>query len=237
MPPALPAPARAAFLLDIDGTLLDFAPTPMAVQVPPGLRAALVRLKQRVGGALALISGRPLEQVGTLFGDVPQAVAGEHGGAVRHSPDGPVIRVSLPATPAEWLVAAEELANAHPGSLLEHKANSFVMHFRQAPDAGEAIGRALTRLIEADSRFVLMPARMAWEVRPRGADKGMAVAAIMGQPPFSGRVPVFVGDDVTDLDGVHAATAMSGVGLMVPDTFGTPAAVRAWLTDLAERGW
>ncbi len=237
MPLALPPPARTAFLLDIDGTLLDFAPTPLAVEVPPGLPETLVRLKHRVGGALALISGRPLEQVVMLFGDVPHAIAGEHGGAVRHSPGGPTNRMPLAEPAAEWLVAAEELARSHPGSLLEHKANGFVVHYRQAPNAGDAIGLALSRLIAGDSRFILVPAQMAWEVRSRGADKGMAVEAIMGQSPFSGRLPVFIGDDVTDLDGVHAVQAMAGVGLMVPETFGTPAAVRAWLTNLAERGW
>jgi len=237
MRPRLPAPEQTAFLLDIDGTLLDFAATPTAVRIPPGLLETLVRLKGRVGGALALISGRPVEQVVELFGDVPHAVAGEHGGAVRYSPSAPVIRVPLPQPPAEWLVAAEELAREHPGSLLEHKANGFVVHYRRAPEAGQAISMALTRLIGGDGRFVLAPAQMAWEARPCGADKGRALHAIMSQDPFSGRRPVFIGDDTTDLDAVEAARAMGGIGLMVADAFSNPAGVRAWLNGLAEKGW
>ena len=237
MVPQLPAPDNAAFLLDIDGTLLDFASTPTAVQVPSGLRETLVQLKGRVGGALALISGRPVEQAVELFGDVPQAIAGEHGGAVRSSPAAPVTRLPLPEPPSEWLVEAEGVARAHPGSLLEHKANGFVVHYRRAPDAGQAIGVLLAELIGRDGRFELMPAQMAWEVRPHGADKGQALQAIMSYHPFSGRLPVFVGDDATDLDAVRAARAIGGIGLMVADTFGAPAEVRAWLTGLAAQGW
>lgn len=235
--PPLPAPDSTAFLLDIDGTLLDFAPTPMAVQIPPGLPDTLVQLKGRVDGALALITGRPVEQVVALFGDVPHAIAGEHGGVVRHAPSAPIARVPLPEPPLEWLVEAERVAQAHPGALLEHKANGFVLHYRLAPDAGPAMGLALARLISGDEGFVLMPAHMAWEVRPKGADKGRAVRSIMSHDPFLGRRPIFVGDDTTDLDAVQAARAMGGVGMMVADTFRTPAQVRAWLTGLATQGW
>lgn len=237
MLPPLPAPGNAAFLLDIDGTLLDFAPTPMAVQVPPGLRDTLVQLKNRVGGALALISGRPVEQVVELFGDVPHAIAGEHGAAVRHSPAAPITRAPLPQLPPEWFIEVERMTRTHPGALLEHKANGFVVHYRGAPDAGQPIGMALAHLIGGEGRFVLTPAQMAWEVRPRGTDKGQALHAIMSRDPFTGRLPVFVGDDTTDLDAVQAAKAMGGVGLMVTDTFVTPAEVRAWLTGLAAQGW
>jgi trehalose 6-phosphate phosphatase len=235
--PSLPPPDRAALLLDIDGTLLDFAPRPMEVVIPPGLPEVLIRLKRRVGGALGMVSGRPIEQVAALFGDVPQAIAGEHGGAIRYAPGAAVERPKLVRVPPEWLVMAERLAAEHPGALLEQKARGFVVHYRNAQDAGAALREGMERLVGGSEAFQLVPAQMAWEVRPRGADKGSAVLALMERAPFAGRKPVFVGDDVTDEDGIQAARAMGGVGLMVAEAFGDPAGVRAWLGRLAAEGW
>lgn len=233
----LPPLDRTALLLDVDGTLLDFAPTPLDVTVPEGLPATLAAVKRRLDGALGMISGRPVEQVAALFGDIPQAIAGEHGGAVRHAPDAPVERPSLPAPPPAWLIEAEALARTWPGALLEHKARGFVLHYRQAPGAEAALRDALSRLIETDPAFLLMPAHMAWEVRPRGADKGSALLTVMGQAPFTGRLPVFVGDDATDRDAVRAAQNMGGIGLMVAEAFGDPSGVRSWLDRLAQEAW
>ena len=84
--------------------------------------------------------------------------------------------------------------------------------------------------------FTLMQARKAWEIKPRGADKGTAVAALMARPPFAGRLPIFIGDDVTDEDGMAVARAMGGAGLRVGDAFRNPAAVRAWLAEAARGG-
>ena len=235
--PSLPPPEQAAFLLDVDGTLLDFAPRPMEVVIPPGLPDVLVGLKRRVGGALGMVSGRPIEQVVALFGDVPQAIAGEHGGAIRYALGAEVERAGAEEVPPEWLEAAEKLAAAHPGALLEQKARGFVLHYRNAPSAGAALRAGLEGLVGESDALQLVPAQMAWEVRPRGADKGRAARALMARAPFAGRKPVFVGDDVTDEDGVRAAQAIGGVGLMVGDTFGNPAGVRAWLGRLAVEGW
>lgn len=233
----LPPPDQAAFLLDVDGTLLDFAPRPMEVVIPPGLPDVLVKLKERVGGALGMVSGRPVEQVAALFGDVPQAIAGEHGGAIRYAPGAALERGPAAEVPPEWLVVAERLAAAHSGALLEQKARGFVLHYRNAPEAGTVLRAGLEGLVGGSGAFQLVPAHMAWEVRPRGADKGSAVEALMARAPFAGRNPVFVGDDVTDEDGVRVARAMGGVGLMVADAFGDPAGVRGWLGKLAAEGW
>jgi len=235
--PELPPPDRTAVLLDVDGTLLDFAPTPMGVVVPRDLPGTLLTLKRRLNGALGMISGRPVEQVVTLFGDVPQAIAGEHGGAVLRAPGRVIERPALAAVPLEWLAEAERLARVHPGALLEQKARGFVLHYRNAPEAGPALHDGLALLLSGSAAFQLVPAHMAWEVRPLGVDKGGAVAALMALPPFAGRLPVFIGDDVTDEDAIRAARAMGGVGMLVADSFGNPAGVRAWLAELAERGW
>jgi trehalose 6-phosphate phosphatase len=230
---ALP-PARSALLLDMDGTLLDIAPTPDLVRVAPGLAEALCKLRDAMGGALAVVTGRPIEQVDGLFANVPYAVAGEHGGAIRHAPGTEVVRLSLPSPPVEWVLEAARIADAHPGALLEQKQRGFVLHYRAVPALGPALREAALALIAplAD-QFQLMEALMAWEVRPRGADKGSAVTTLMTEAPFAGRQPIFIGDDVTDEDGMRAARALGGAGLRVDEWFGGPADVRAWLARAA----
>ena len=180
-----------------------------------------------------MISGRPIEQIDELLGDAPYAVAGEHGSAIRHAPDGPDQRADLPSPPPVWVEAAAALAQPHPGVLVETKRNGFVLHYRLAPDAGALLRDGLEQILAGTKDFVLMPARKAWEIKPRGADKGTAVAELMRHPPFEGRLPVFVGDDVTDEDGIAVAIAHGGAGLRVAENFGNPAGVRAWLARLA----
>ena len=230
MPLELPPADRAALLLDMDGTLLDIAPTPDTVQVPPGLLAALRGLRTALGGAVAIVTGRPIDQVDALLPGAVQAVAGEHGGAIRFVPGGPVVRPALPEPPVEWTVAAARIVERHPGAMLEQKQRGFVFHYRAVPEAGPALHEAARALVAplAD-RFQVMSALMAWEVRPRGADKGSAVAALMAEAPFAGRLPIFIGDDVTDEDGMAAARALGGAGLRVDRWFGTAGGVRRWL--------
>jgi trehalose 6-phosphate phosphatase len=204
--------------------------------VPTGLPDTLRALRDRLGGALGIITGRPVETVDALLGDAPYAVAGEHGGAVRHAPGEAVQRPPLTAPPAAWLDAAEHLAAAHPGTLLERKARGFALHFRTAPEAGPALRDALTAMLAGSAAFELLPAHMLWEVRPRGVDKGKAVRSLMARAPFAGRKPVFIGDDATDEDAIRAARALGGAGFQVDSAFGTPSGVRAWLQGVATAG-
>ncbi len=233
---ALPPFHRAALLLDMDGTLIDLAPAPDSVIVPPGLPELLRTLRDALGGALAIVTGRPIETIDRLLGDAPGAVAGEHGGAIRHSPDATVERPNLPSPPDAWLAAAEALVQSFPGALLERKARGFGLHYRQAPEAKESFHAALTSLLGTASGFELHPAHMLWEVRPAGADKGGAVVALMQRPPFAGRVPIFIGDDVTDEDGMREARKLGGAGYRVDAVFRDPDGVRAWLRRSAELG-
>jgi trehalose 6-phosphate phosphatase len=231
----LPAlPDRAALLLDMDGTLIDIAATPGSVVVPAGLPPVLRRLRTRLDGALAIVTGRPIAQIDALLPDTVYAVAGEHGAAIRPAPDAPVRRADLADPPAGWIARAEALAAGTPGVLLERKARGFVLHYRQAPQAGPGLYAALAALIEGHTdAFTMLSALMAWEIKPRGADKATAVAALMAEAPFVGRIPVYIGDDVTDEDGMRAARALGGIGWRVQDVFVDPAGVRAWLAALA----
>lgn len=233
---ALPPFRGSALLLDLDGTLLDIAAVPEAVVVPPGLTDDLRRLRELLDGAVAIVTGRPIETIDALLGNAPYAVAGEHGGALRAAPTGAVERPDLKSPPEAWLQRAASVAAAFPGAFLERKARGFGIHFRLAPDAGPAIHAALSALVEGSSDFELMRGLMLWEVRPKGADKSHAVRRLMRQTPFAGRLPVFIGDDVTDEDGMRESRRLGGTGLRVQDVFGDAAGVRAWLRETASLG-
>jgi len=229
-----PLPPRAALLLDLDGTLIDIAPTPDAVVVPPALPPALRRLRARLDDALAVVSGRPIGQIDALLGDAPYAVAGEHGAAVRHAPGATVERAALPDLPAGWVESAEQAAAERPGALVERKTHGLVIHYRRAPAEGPALERIIQRMLDGHrDRFELLAGSLTWEIRPLGVTKEVAVNALMARPPFAGRVPVYIGDDVTDEDGIRAARAMGGEGWRVVEMFNNASGVRAWLHEQA----
>ena len=230
---ALPAIGRAALLLDLDGTLIDIAATPDAVRVAAGLPEVLARLGERLGGALAIVTGRPIAQVDGLLPGMG-VVAGEHGGVVRVG--GVERRAALPGVPEVWVAEAKRVAEEHPGVLVEQKERGFVFHYRAAPGVGPMLGEVARAMVAQDGRFQVISALMAWEIRPGGVDKGSAVEALMGAAPFAGRVPVFIGDDVTDEDGMRVARRMGGAGLRVAEAFGDAAGVRDWLARAAETG-
>jgi trehalose 6-phosphate phosphatase len=177
-----------------------------------------------------------VEAIEALLPDTATAIAGEHGGAIRFAPGTTLHRVDLPAVPDGWVEAAERAVAAHPGTLLERKARGFALHFRQAPAAGAALERAARSIVGASATHRVLAGSMTWEVKPVGADKATAVVALMSETPFAGRVPVYIGDDVTDEDGIRAAIALGGVGWRVPEVFGDAAGVRRWLASLVGAG-
>jgi trehalose 6-phosphate phosphatase len=225
----LPPYRDAALLLDLDGTLLDLAATPDSVVVPAGLTDTLRIIRGQLHEALAVVTGRTVDTIDELLGDAPHAVAGEHGGAIRLIPGGEIERPALNPPPASWLAAGAALEATHPGAMFEPKPRGFGLHFRLAPDAGLAIHQVMSALVADSTEFELMQGHMMWEIRPRGVDKGDAVTRLMRVAPFLGRLPVFIGDDVTDEDGMRVARAMGGTGLRVQDVFVDPGGVRAWL--------
>lgn len=222
----------AAFFLDLDGTLLEIAARPDAVVVPPELPELLSRLQEALGGAVAVVTGRGLAIARGYTGVPSLPIGAEHGAVLDPSLPG---AVPLPVPPPEWRRAADEWAAARPGTLAEHKTHGLVLHFRQRPEAQAEALALLEELLRGDGHgFHIVPAHAAAELRPVGADKGGAVRRLMAAPPFTGRRPIFIGDDVTDEDGMAACAEYGGHGLRVPDDFaGRPALVRAWLSRVA----
>jgi len=213
--PPLPAPGRIALFLDIDGTLLDFAARPDAVAVDSALPSLLRRLRERLGGALALVSGRPLEQIDALFG-LRGPAAGLHGAELRHASGRIERQIGDRARIARLMREARRLTATLPGVFVEDKRDAFALHFRNAPDFAEAVQYVAIELArDAGNDYELLPGHAVFEIKPRGANKGRALDALMRDAPFAGRVPWMIGDDVTDEHAFAAAIAHGGAAIRV----------------------
>lgn len=214
----------ASLFLDFDGTLVEIADTPDAVVVSAQLRAVLRKLFERLDGRLALITGRPAEQVAALLDRPALDIVGSHGMEFRWA-DG---RRTLAERPAGLALAGERMrthAAGRPGVLLEEKPLGLALHFRQAPEAGPACEALAAELAQAHGLY-LQPGKMMIEVRAPGGDKGEAVRALMAEPGRASTRPLFMGDDHTDEPGFAAAKALGGAGILVGPTRATAARYR-----------
>ncbi|KPK05316.1 MAG: hypothetical protein AMS20_06810 [Gemmatimonas sp. SG8_28] len=234
---------RWAVFLDVDGTLLELADTPDAVHVSSALVGLLEVLDRVLDGALALVSGRPLDELDRLFRPVRLAAAGVHGAELR-LPDGRVARAPVDRDAlAQVRQAFSAFAGTHPGVLVEDKGAGVTLHYRLAPslaDEARTLGTEWAGRVGDD--FQLLQGKMVVELRARSATKGTAVRQYLAEPPFSGRRAVYLGDDVTDEDAFAAVNQLGGISVVVGDRqpsaarFRLPdvAAVHVWLAGLAE---
>ncbi len=240
-PPVLPA--RAALFLDLDGTLLDFAARPDAVVVESGLREAIGRLQHALDGALAIVSGRPLDQIDALARLPDIAAAGMHGAELRDA-RGRIERAPV----AHTLLArarqhAQEQTRHLAGVLVEDKGDAIALHYRLAPQAAATISELAAELLRiAGSGFALQHGNHVIELRASGSDKGTAIAALLETSPFAGRQAWMVGDDLTDEHAFAVVNAREGTSVIVGPrrptsarhAFPDPAAVRHWLAVSAD---
>jgi trehalose 6-phosphate phosphatase len=238
--------SRIALFLDVDGTLLDFAERPDEVTVPSGLVADVAAAQAKTDGALALVSGRAIEDLDRLFAPLRLPAAGVHGAELRFAPEDPPFAApdTEPLPPELWAALAELLRD-FPGTFVENKRYSYAVHYRQAPGAEVALRARLASLLEAPPRpdIMMLEAHCAFELKARQFDKGRAVAAFLSRPPFQGRTPIFIGDDYTDEAGFAAVSESGGraysVGRRFPGvagSFASPSDVRGWLAAFAAGG-
>lgn len=237
--PLPPPPAIAddwALFLDVDGTLLEFADTPAGVEVPAGLVEVLEALQRRLGGALALVSGRRLAQLDALFAPLRLPAAGLHGLERRHADN----HVDPPTPPTLLSILqrkAELVAMQYPGALVEDKASTLALHWRGNPGAEQPLRELADAALPWLHDYRLQSGDGVVELRPVGTDKGDAIAALLDEAPFAGRVPVFAGDDLTDEHGFEVVDQHRGLAILVGDRapsrarhrLADPAAVLAWL--------
>ncbi len=209
-------PERPALFFDLDGTLLEFAETPDGVELTARFKQLLSRLGRIQHGALAFVSGRTIATLDEILAPHRFALAGVHGGQ-RRKPDGELaLSANDPAAldPVRSVLRGFEAAN--PGILVEDKEISLAVHYRRSPalrDAVAQLGTDLAKLLPP--AWELLEGNHVLEIKPAGLDKGAAIRSFMAEPPFAGRTPVFVGDDVTDEDGFRVVNELGGVSVKV----------------------
>jgi trehalose 6-phosphate phosphatase len=235
-------PAQACLFLDVDGTLLEFSLWPDAVSVGTYVTELLHRSTIACGGAVALVSGRSLAQIDTLFAPRRWPAAGLHG-VERRDARGEVHVHATAGVPPALRAALERLAASHPDLVLEDKGRAIALHYRRAGHLRPVLEREVRSLLEqhGDGDFQLQPGDCVVEVKPAGITKAHAIEAFLAEAPFAGRMPVFAGDDLTDLHGFEAVERRGGISIAVgprvnamvnvPD----PAALLALLEDFFAR--
>jgi len=231
-----------AVLLDIDGTILDIAPTPGEVIVSQSLRRTLTRLSRETGGALALVSGRSLGNIDALFAPLRLPAIGGHGAEIRLSPDEAAEREYAHVLDGELRERLAEIAVDAPGVLVEDKGYSLAVHYRLAPEQEGRVKEAVAA-IKADwpeEPIEVLPGKSVVEIKPVSFHKGAAIRELMQHEPFAGRRPIFVGDDITDESAFAVMPEFNGMGFSVgrsaPGTvhcFAAPSDVRRWLERLS----
>lgn len=230
-----------ALFLDVDGTLLPIAKTPEGVTRSEAICQLLSRLLSQLDGAVAVISGRTIENLDQLFAPLILPAAGLHG--LEHRDAKGRLQVLGEAEALDHLrVPLTEFASTHGGLLLEDKGRALALHYRLAPDQETNARQLIESLVCSEPDLKLIHGKMVLEVKPRHADKGSAVLAFMAEPPFRNRIPVFVGDDVTDEDGFRVVNKLNGLSIHAGVSEATAARyrlvdvdqVRQWLANAAD---
>lgn len=230
--PGMPGRGCAVFF-DFDGTLVDLAPTPADVVVTSSLTGLLGELVRLLGGAVAVVSGRPVAEIDAFLSPMQLHVAGVHGAEWR-SADGQVQRISLPPLDAA-LAPIEALQARFPALHIERKPGAVALHYRQAPELEAACLDAMQDALGRVEGMALQRGKRVVELKPRQASKAAAVRRFMEQEPFSGRRPWFFGDDVTDESAFDAIrptgmTVKVGVGDTVAEyRLAAPSELRRWV--------
>jgi trehalose 6-phosphate phosphatase len=240
-----PAPrADWAYFFDVDGTLSVLAPTPSSARLAPQVRERLEALRARCGGAVAIISGRPLNDIDAMCEGLLLPAAGQNG-AERRTADGQL--VLLPVRRGQLdraLPVLMALVERNPRLLLEDKGHSLTLHYRAVPPMAGVAHRTMRQLQrQYGEDFIVQGGKRVVELLPAGIDKGKAVRAFLTEMPFRGRLPVFVGDDVSDEPAFAAVNALGGHSVKVGSgptnarwRLAGVGAVRRWLASGDERG-
>jgi trehalose 6-phosphate phosphatase len=233
-------PKTIAILLDVDGTMIEIGPSPFEVYVSDGLRASLSKLFELTGGALALVSGRPIRDLDMLFAPLKLPSVGGHGAEMRI--EGEEVISGVKRFPASLRRQLAQAAKLDPGIEVEDKGYSLALHYRKAPQHQEWLLRQIAGCCKAypDEPSEVMTGKAMFEVKRPAVNKGESVRQLMKLPPFAGRMPVFIGDDVTDESVFEVLPEMGGKGFSVTrkfdgltGIFDSPAQVRGALQRLA----
>jgi trehalose 6-phosphate phosphatase len=235
--------AGHALYLDIDGTILDLAPSPEAVEVPVWMVPLLQRLSRKLDGAVAFVSGRPIAAIDLLFRPLTFPAVGVHGGEVR-APDGQIlVDDQLTAELQAAVPLLQQAIGRIRGVQLENKRSVIALHYRNVPERGREVLKVAELIIGSlGSQFSVLMGKCVVEIRPRHLTKGSAMRRLMEQAPFRDRIPIFAGDDTTDEDAFEVVNGLGGISLRIGEQAPTaakyrlasPDQLRSWLLEVAD---
>ena len=212
-----PLTAACALFLDIDGTLLELAPSPSAVAVDPQITALLPALSRALGGACALVTGRSVTDVDALFPGLRLPISGQHG-CEQRDVDGTIHLYAKNRAMLDRLrTLFASFTAKHPGFLLEDKGATLALHYRQAPELAGTVEQTVRGAMaeQPGHGYLVQGGKELVEVRPESRNKGTSIRDFMRKAPFEGRIPVFVGDDVGDEHGFALVQRLGGEGIKV----------------------
>lgn len=236
-------PDSTALFFDFDGTLVEIAQDPSAVVLRHEIRDILTHLYATFGGAVAVVSGRPVAEVDSFLRPLRLPLAGVHGLEVQPV-DGPVERHAYDRGKLERLIASVRAFTApHAGLLVEAKGGAVALHYRKRPELEDDVRRFARSCLDTETGVELVHGKMVAELRLGGRTKADAVSRFMNDAPFAGRTPWFFGDDVTDEDAFSRINDLGGRSVKIGPgethataRFDTTAAFHDWLSRLAAAG-
>lgn len=240
LPPRIRNATQYAFFFDLDGTLAPIVERPEQASVPASTRHLLAELQRQSGGAVAIISGRAAKQIDIMTHPLRLPLSGLHGAQWRGA-NGQLHEVELPEGQISALYQQlTEIANRHPGTMVEHKGLSVALHYRTAPQHADSVNAMATQLATRFGNvFELQTGKMVVEFKPPGVDKGQALQRFMGEPIFCGRTPVMAGDDTTDESAFEVANRHGGITIRIgPGStsaryrLSSPEALAQWMASL-----
>lgn len=217
----LAPPARSAYFLDVDGTLLEIRPRPEDVAADSRLRGLIAATAAAAGAALALVSGRKIDDLDRIFSPMILPAAGLHGAEIRFF-DGARIVAQTDVMEAAR-PKLRDFAARHRGLILEDKGATLALHFRQRPELAEDV-IAILDSVARTTGLAVQRGKMVAELKQAGHSKATAIEALLASAPFAGRTPVFVGDDLTDESGFDFVNTQGGVSIRVGSAEGATAA-------------
>lgn len=233
--------SKHAFFFDLDGTLLDIASAPDKIQLPQQLHDILSHLHWHLDGAFALITGRPVSFVDTIFHSHSFEIAGLHGAQIRNS-DGCIRTHKIDDSFREAKRYVEDTLTDYPDIKLEDKEVALALHYRSNPRLQQTAANIINKATSiTGDNWTVQHGKMVVELRPAGSDKGSALDHFMAKPAFQSRIPIAFGDDVTDEEMFAAAHRYSGASVKIGASLRnscamslipSPTALRNWLTEV-----
>jgi trehalose 6-phosphate phosphatase len=213
--PLLPCLDWCLFL-DVDGTLVELTDTPSQTRADAEIKSLLAAVSARLDHAVALVSGREIRTLDELFAPLRLPAAGLHG-LERRDAAGAIHGANFADDRLQAARATlQGFVQAHPGTLLEDKGRTLAAHYRLAPQFGVDLRVCVARVAESlGDGYHVQEGSMMFEVKPHGISKATSVAAFMQEAPFRNRIPVFIGDDLTDVDGFGMAERLGGSSIAV----------------------